>query len=166
MCLTIRLEVSRPLVSAFASAFLRRPRRNSADLTGHRARVTPNCFPVKRKSQIKSKMIMQGVGASGAVGREAFIPSHSSKQNAFLKPLTLTRPPSSPSISSHRYRLLVSDNIAQIRKSTFEFPSVDRLGSFAGVFERDTQVSTASAGRLARLNLRRCVADLRRKGRG
>lgn len=45
MCLTIRLPVSRPLVSALASAFLSRPKRNSADLTGQRARETPNCFP-------------------------------------------------------------------------------------------------------------------------
>ncbi len=46
MCLTIRLPVSRPLVSAFASAFLRRPSRNSADFTGHLARETPNCLPI------------------------------------------------------------------------------------------------------------------------
>ena len=48
MCLTIRLPVSRPLMSALASAFLRRERRNSADLTGQRARETPNCLPVER----------------------------------------------------------------------------------------------------------------------
>jgi hypothetical protein len=47
MCLTIKFPVSRPLVSAFASAFLSKPRRNSADLTGHLARVTPNCLPAK-----------------------------------------------------------------------------------------------------------------------
>jgi len=71
MCLTIRFEVSRPLVSAFASAFLRRPRRNSADLTGQRARVTPNCFPVgPKESQNLIEMIVQGVGASGAVAVE------------------------------------------------------------------------------------------------
>lgn len=45
MCLTKRLPVSRPLVSALASAFLSRPRRNSADFTGKRARETPNCLP-------------------------------------------------------------------------------------------------------------------------
>ncbi len=50
MCLTISLEVSRPLVSALASAFLRRPRRNSADLTGQRALDTPNCLPVEGDS--------------------------------------------------------------------------------------------------------------------
>ena len=50
MCLTTRLPVSRPLVSALASAFLRRPRRNSADLTGHLARETPNCFPTHPKT--------------------------------------------------------------------------------------------------------------------
>lgn len=46
MRLTIRLPVSRPLASAFASAFLSRPSRKVADLTGHRARETPNCLPV------------------------------------------------------------------------------------------------------------------------
>ena len=45
MCLTMRFPVSRPLVSALASAFLRRPSKNSADFTGHLARETPNCFP-------------------------------------------------------------------------------------------------------------------------
>lgn len=156
-------------MSAFASAFLRRPRRNSADLTGQRARVTPNCFPVGwKESQNLIEMIVQGVGASGAVAVEQCSP-HSPLVQAecFSNLLTLTRPSSSPSISSHRYRLLVSDNIAQICKSTVEFPSVDRLGGFAGIFEGDTQVSTAGAGRFARLNLRRCVADLyRRRRRG
>lgn len=37
--------MSRPLTSALASAFFKRSRRCVADLTGQRARVTPNCFP-------------------------------------------------------------------------------------------------------------------------
>lgn len=45
MCLTIRFSVLRPLASALASAFLRRPTRNSADLTGCLAFETPNCLP-------------------------------------------------------------------------------------------------------------------------
>lgn len=45
MCLTIKLLVSKPLVSAFASAFFNSERRNSADLTGQRALETPNCLP-------------------------------------------------------------------------------------------------------------------------
>jgi len=52
MCLTIKLLVSRPLVSAFASAFLSRLSRNSADLTGQRALLTPNCLPVYHTSRI------------------------------------------------------------------------------------------------------------------
>ena len=32
-------------MSAFASAFLSRPRRNSADFLGQRALETPNCLP-------------------------------------------------------------------------------------------------------------------------
>lgn len=43
----IRLPVSRPLVSAFDSAFLRRLRRNSADFLGQRALETPNCLPLE-----------------------------------------------------------------------------------------------------------------------
>jgi len=46
MCLTIKLLVSRPLASALDSAFLRRVRRNWADLTGHRARETPQALPI------------------------------------------------------------------------------------------------------------------------
>ena len=46
ICLTIKLLVSSPLVSAFASAFLSSESRNSADLTGQRALLTPNCLPV------------------------------------------------------------------------------------------------------------------------
>src|SRR4051794_16457236 len=38
--------VSSPLVSALASAFLSRSVRNSADLTGQRALLTPNCLPI------------------------------------------------------------------------------------------------------------------------
>jgi hypothetical protein len=43
----IRLLVSRPLVSALASAFLRRPMRISADLTGQRALETPKALPTE-----------------------------------------------------------------------------------------------------------------------
>lgn len=46
MCLTTRLPVSRPLVSALASAFLRRSERKVADLTGQRALLTPHCLPM------------------------------------------------------------------------------------------------------------------------
>lgn len=46
MCLTMRLPVSRPLVSALASAFFSRERRNCADLTGQRALLTPDCLPI------------------------------------------------------------------------------------------------------------------------
>lgn len=50
MCLTIRLEVSRPLVSALASAFLRSERRNSALFTGQRALETPKALPLGPES--------------------------------------------------------------------------------------------------------------------
>jgi hypothetical protein len=50
MCLTIRLLVSRPLVSALASAFLRSERRNSALLAGQRALETPKALPLGSES--------------------------------------------------------------------------------------------------------------------
>ena len=59
MCLTIRLLVSRPFVSAFASAFFRSDRRNSADFTGWRARETPNCLPrSSERSQLHNPCII------------------------------------------------------------------------------------------------------------
>ena len=76
--------------------------------------------------------------------------------------LTLACSSSSTSISPHRHGLLVSNNIAQVRKSAVEFPAVDSLGGFAGVLEGDTEVSTAGAGRFAGLNLGGCVANLDR----
>ena len=77
-----------------------------------------------------------------------------------FNPLTLTRSPSPSSISPHWHRLYMPNNIAQIFKSTLEFPSVDSLGGFAGVFEGDTEVSAASAGRFAGLYFCGCVANL------
>ena len=50
MCLTTRLPVSRPLVSALDSAFFRRSERKVADLAGQRALLTPHCLPVERES--------------------------------------------------------------------------------------------------------------------
>lgn len=46
----IKLLVSRPLVSALASAFLRSPSKNLADFSGQRALETPNCLPVEIES--------------------------------------------------------------------------------------------------------------------
>jgi hypothetical protein len=41
-----------------------------------------------------------------------------------------------------------------------EFPAIDCLCSLAGVFEGNSKVSTASAGRLGRMDLSCCVSDL------
>jgi hypothetical protein len=60
MCSTTKLEVSRPLVSALASAFLRRPMRISADLTGQRALETPKALPAG-VSQNPCKIAHHGV---------------------------------------------------------------------------------------------------------
>lgn len=58
MCLTIKLSVFRPLASALASAFLRRPIRNSADLTGCLALETPKALPVNHFVSILRAMML------------------------------------------------------------------------------------------------------------
>lgn len=44
------------------------------------------------------------------------------------------------------------DDILEVGKSTLQFPSVDRLGSLAGVLEANTEVRAPGAGAL-------CVRD-------
>ena len=95
MCLTTRLPVSRPLVSAFASAFLRRPSKNSADFTGHLARETPNCLPIHHKScqhMFPSRILLSPSPIS--VGRADSYPA---KRDQFLQRIfSLGRPPCAP----------------------------------------------------------------------
>jgi hypothetical protein len=138
MCLTIRLPVSRPLVSALASAFLRRPRRNSADLTGHRARETPNCFPAKNSHQHLL----------------AFRPDTPSRFAKILTPplggvLTLRSASSSASVSPHGYRLLVLDDIVEECLCPLQLEAIYGLRSFSCILETGSQKSAARAGRSA-----------------
>ena len=51
-------------------------------------------------------------------------------------------------------------DVTEVSQGTVELPSVDGLGGLAGVLERDTEVGTASAGGLGRLNFGGGVTDL------
>lgn len=85
---------------------------------------------------------------------DAFLGSHETKR------LTLRSPPCTPRIPPHRYRFLVIDYIAQICQRALEFPAIDSLCGFAGVFEGDAEVGAVGAGGFALLDCRGCVADL------
>ena len=148
MCLTIRLPVSRPLVSALASAFLSRPRRNSADLTGHRARETPNCFPVEHSHQHLLSIFV----------RLLRLPPSLAPFLANI--LTLCGTSSSTSVSPHGHGLLVLDDIVEESLCPLQLPAIDGLGGLSGVLEAHTKVGSPRAGALRRVNLRRCVSNL------
>ena len=55
------------------------------------------------------------------------------------------------------------NHIGQICQRALEFPSIDSLGRFSGVFEGDAEVGAVSAGRFALLDRCGCVADLYEK---
>ena len=66
--------------------------------------------------------------------------------------LTLGSAAGRTGISAHGNGLLVIDDILEVDESTLQLPSVDRLGSLAGVLEADAEVRAPSAGAL-------CVGD-------
>ena len=51
-------------------------------------------------------------------------------------------------------------DVLKVLEGTGDLPAVDGLGSLAGVLERDTEVGTASAGGLGRLDFGGGVTDL------
>ena len=57
------------------------------------------------------------------------------------------------------------NHIGQICQRALEFPSIDSLSSFTGVFEGDAEVGAVSAGGFALLDRCGCVADLLEKKR-
>lgn len=52
------------------------------------------------------------------------------------------------------------DNIVKVCQGSSKFPAVDCLGGFAGVFEGDSKIGTARAGRFRGLKVSCCIADL------
>lgn len=73
---------------------------------------------------------------------------------------TLRTSARTPSISPHWYRFFLVDYVVQVGQRALQLPAVDRLGGFAGVFERDAEVGAAGASGLGGLDLGGCVADL------
>ena len=141
----MRFPVSRPLVSAFASAFFRRPRRNSADLTGHLARETPNCFPI-----ISCQHLSQ-------------FPTHNPISISYLRSIyerTLRSTSSSSSVSSHGNGLLMFLDVLEELDGALKFPAVDGLSRLAGVLEGNSEVCASGFCRFTGVHLCCCVSDL------
>ena len=152
--LTIRFPVSRPLVSALASALRRRSRRNSADLTGWRARETPNCLPVG---------IFVSLGCterSCAVDYFVCLPVHRNHLCVVAYLLTLCTSSGAASISPHGNGLLHLLHVLQVLDRSLNFPTIDCLCGFSGVLEADSEVRATTPRRLGRRDVLRCVADL------
>lgn len=162
MCLTTRLPVSRPLASALASAFLRRPRRNSADLTGQRARVTPNCLPVFQNVSANPQYHLgpPHVPPGCRSLHSLVFPVPSPRTTCVFSSRTLGGPADRAAVAPHGDGLLLLKNVLEEGLGALELPAVDRLGGLAGVLERHTEVRPAGASRLRRGNLSRRVPNL------
>lgn len=158
MCLTTRLPVSRPLVSAFASAFLRRPRRNSADLTGQRALETPKAFPAFLLDKFEYHVHDPCFRFPG-IARNIPVPPGTGAVR--YGPLTLRSATGAAGVPPHGNGLLLLLDIAEESESTLKLPSVDGLGRLAGVLERGAEVAAASPRGLCVIDGNCCVADLR-----
>jgi hypothetical protein len=135
-------------VSALASAFLSRSRRNDADLTGCRARSWPNALPGDVLS-VHGFVVHRGDGC-----RPQFCPApHMSS------PHTLCSPSSATSVSSHGDGLLQLLDVLQVFDCSVEFPAVDSLCCLAGVLEADSEVGASAASRLLWLDFVVSVPD-------
>lgn len=75
--------------------------------------------------------------------------------------LTLRSAASGTGIPPHGNGLLVLEHIAEEGERTLKLPSVDSLGSLAGVLERGAEVAAASPGGLCVVDRGGGVADLR-----
>ena len=73
---------------------------------------------------------------------------------------TLSGTASASGVSAHGDGLGLLLDILEELEGTGEFPAVDGLGGLAGVLERNTEVGTASAGGLGRLDFGGGVTDL------
>lgn len=153
MCLTIKFSVFSPLVSAFASAFLSRLERNSADLTGQRALLTPNCLPVPHHPYQHVFFPLYSSNAS----------SHVTASSLAMGIRTLGSTASAPSIAPHGHGFGVVLDVLEVGQGAAELPAIDGLGRLAGVLEGDTEVGAASARALGRVDVGGCVADLCRR---
>lgn len=64
------------------------------------------------------------------------------------------------SVAAESNSLLLLLDVLKELDGTLQLPAVDLLGGLAGVLERNTEVGTASLGRLGRHNLGGGVSDL------
>ena len=65
-----------------------------------------------------------------------------------------------PSIPPHGHGFFVVLHIVEVGEGAGEFPAVDCLGGFAGVFEGAAEVGAARAGGFRGFEMGGCVADL------
>jgi hypothetical protein len=63
-------------------------------------------------------------------------------------------------VPTHGDSLGLGHDVLEELDRALELPAVDGLSGLAGVLEGDTEVGTAGAGRLRRLDLSRSVSDL------
>ena len=73
---------------------------------------------------------------------------------------TLRSTASAPSISPHWHGFLVFLHIVEVGEGALQFPAVDGLGGFAGVFEGAAEVGAPGPRGFAWLEVGGCVADL------
>ena len=74
--------------------------------------------------------------------------------------LALRGAPRGTGIAAHGHGFLVLEHVAQVGEGAVEFPAVDGLGGFAGVFEGDAEVGAPGAGGFRGVDLGGGVADL------
>ena len=161
MCLTTRLLVSRPLVSALASAFLRRSRRNLADLTGQRALETPNCLPVESHvSANATRLCLPRIADPPIHVHLKMTTIQASVSPKATRQLTLRAAAGGTGVPPHGNGLGLLLDVLEVLEGALKLPAVDGLGGLPGVLEGDAEVGAASASALSGLNVGGSVADL------
>ena len=149
MFLIKRSSNERLLASALDSALRRRPRRNSADFTGHRALETPNCLPVHTKrvslstSPSKYDRLISHCVDSTMVHQ--YLSAHVLEIRECIR--TLGSSAGAASISSHGDSLSLLLDVLEELDGTSQLPAIDSLGGLPGVLEGDSQVGAAGASR-------------------
>lgn len=161
MCLTTRLLVSRPLVSALASAFLRRSRRNLADLTGQRALETPNCLPIESHvSANATRLCLLRIADPPIHVHLKMTTIQASVSPKATRQLTLCAAAGGTGVPPHGNGLGLLLDVLEVLEGALKLPAVDGLGGLPGVLEGDAEVGAASASALSGLNVGGSVADL------
>lgn len=162
ICETMSLLVSSAFRSALASAFRRRPSTKLADLTGQRARVTPNCLP-EIPSPSAPTQLQQNRDISNPsriLLKNSTIPRYPLQSPGRIPERTLSGPSDGAVVPPHRNSLLVLFDILQVGDGPRELHAAHSLGNLARVLERDTEEGTARLCRLGLVLGGGCVTDL------